>query len=127
MLNWVLQHRVELTAIAWLGNILLCAPFVYMALSSFRYRRQFRRQLRMSAVVQARYSVFDSWIRSGGAINVLGENVRSSILEDYRTQARKHGDEYFALFETSTQDAERDLKAVVKLIKGASNDEQEKD
>lgn len=122
MLNWVLQHRVELTAIAWIGNILLCVPVLWMAVNTFNYRRKLRRHLRMSAHVLARYAVLDSWVRAGGALNVLGENVRGSIMSDYRMNARKHGEEYAAVYEAAEQDAERDLQAVLKIIKGAPHE-----
>lgn len=122
MLDWVLQHRVELTAIAWLGNIIICLPFIWMAVNTFNYRRKFRRHLRMSAHLQARFAVFDSWVRSGGAVNTLGENVRGSIMSDYRMTAKKNGPEYEAVYETAAQDAERDLQAVVKIIKGADHE-----
>ena len=122
MLNWVLQHRVELTAIAWIGNIILCVPIIWMAVNTFNYRRKLRRHLRMSAHVLARYAVLDSWVRSGGEQGVLGANVRASIMSDYRAGAGKHGDEYEAVYRAAEQDAERDLQAVLKIVKGAGNE-----
>lgn len=123
MLNWVLQHRAELVTLAWIANAIVFIPVVLALLERWRYQRQFRRHLRMSAHIQARYAVFDSWVRSGGAVGVLGENVRNSILSDYRMAAKKHGEEYFAVFEAAEQDAMRDLQAVVKIVKGAENEE----
>ena len=123
MLNWVLQHRAELITLAWIANAVVFIPVVLALLERWRYQRQFRRHLSMSAHIQARYAVFDSWVRSGGAVGVLGENVRNSILSDYRTAAKKHGEEYVAVFEAAEQVAMYDLQAVVKIVKGAENEE----
>lgn len=126
MLNWVLQHRVELTLIAWIGNILLCLPFIYMGFSSWLYRKKFRRQLRISAVVQARYAVLDSWLRAGGSSfkDPLSAEVERSLLNDYRQQASKNGAEYYELYRTSEADAHRDLRAVIKSIKEAYHEQE---
>lgn len=121
MLNWVLQHRVELTAISWLLTIAMGIPFVWMAFSEWRYKKQFRRQLRMSAVLQARFAVFDSWVRSGGIGDGLSKDVEMSLREDYRAAALKHGIEYCNLYGVAEEDAERDLTAVINVIKGKVN------
>lgn len=122
MLDWILQHRVALTAIAWLGNIIICIPFVWMAVNAFNYRRKYRRHLRISAQTLGRYAVFDSWVRSGGAPDELAKQVRDSILNDYRQAAYANGEAYLATYTQAESDAMRDLRAVVNATKKVNHE-----
>lgn len=124
MLAWIVEHNKPLVIVLWIVSSAIAVIYAWAFISDWRYNKRLRRHLRVGAVQQARYAVFDSWVRSGGETNRLAENVRSAILGDYRAEASRHGDEYYAVYEASAEEAERDLQAVLKIVKGAEANDQ---
>lgn len=127
MFDWILQHRAELTAIAWFGNLLICAPLVYMAFNTWRYHTRFRRQMAINAYLQGRYAVFDSHVRSGGANTVLSTSIKEQLMAQYNGQAEKNGEQYLKEYVRGVKDARADLSRLlysVELPTKGDDDEQ---
>jgi len=116
MLNWLGDNADAVVLLCWLLSGVVGGVLCWPAISNWRYRKQFRRHLRMSAVVQARYAVYDSWVRSGGADNDLAKSIERTLLNEYRETAKKNGDEYYSIYALAERDAHRDLMAVHRAL-----------
>lgn len=116
MTQWFDTHYDLIVLLCWVVTALSMLTVIYPVYESWQYKRRFRRHLTIAARAQARYAVFDSWIRGGGRRTSLGRDIELVLREEYAAQAKKNGPAYFATYEKYEQEADGEIERLMQSL-----------
>lgn len=114
MIEQIHQHWAAYVIAATILSAIAMLPWTYVMFMRWCRERQYQSHLRLSALVMARLSVFDAWVRSGGRKDALMEDLERSIREEYAAEAQRVGPNYYAEWCRHENAAEEALNALIE-------------
>lgn len=114
-----------LAPLLWLTVGTSLAMTTYTLYKVMKQRRLYFTHQRVSAMSQARFAVFDSFIRAGGRTTPLEESIEMQFRNDYASRAEKQGADYYELFHEYETRADQELLAVIMKLGGTVTHEHE--
>lgn len=109
MANYLLSHSDVVILGCWVITAISTVLLLWPVYDNWKHNRRFRRQMAISAYLQGRYSVLDSYVRSGGGVSELEQEIQKQLQEEYNRQAEKNGAEYLNEYARGVKDARADV------------------